>query len=649
VEKFDNTHKPYWEEKMMPGKQGKPYEKTVPDTLDLVERAEYAINAMTGALDAEHDYEYIWRVEFAPLKVIRHAATWWDSNPRAAWTLPLMRIMTGSSRNLDLEENMVKSMLSRVGEDGLLYNAPYRPDAPWRKGGIEYNRQGKWRTDEDVSCVHSAGLLLSMFAVRYQLDQDPTWLKMGEKTLGTLVKIAIYKDDYVYYPATNDTGLEFAYYKKSGWPDTKEAKNDLDSPEGDVLGYIGIIVYGLCRWHKVTNDARALELARKLVNYMLKPCFWGGNIESWAKWFNYGYVRGHGGRQRKPAALFKAHQAAMTYTLQGLIEYGLTANDAYVKEWVRQAYEYYRNLGIARLGMWGENIANNMMAVIAIKLCDAGVGDYYEDVDQYVRNAMVEDQFIDAELLKKGREKQNSQAETADLSVERFLGSLNWVGICDWNGTLDPTHNFVSAAGPYLEPFYFTWESIVRYQQETDTAHVNLLLNRVSSWLDLESHLPYQGKVVLRNKTARTIAIRIPRWVDRKKITCRINQAVCPFAWVGNYLTLFGLAGTETITVEFPMVETTETYYLVPWELEQPWYQMLEDKWEDMPTYILHFKGNTCVKAEFPNREKFLIGYDDLDKNELSRYPIYRREHYRKDKAPIKIVKCYIAPRLVSV
>ncbi len=97
--------------------KGERYEATVPDTLDLVERAEYAINAMTGALDPEHDYEYMWQVWFAPLKLVRHAATWWDSSPRAGWTLPLMRIMSGSEHNLDIEDKMVESMLSRVGAD----------------------------------------------------------------------------------------------------------------------------------------------------------------------------------------------------------------------------------------------------------------------------------------------------------------------------------------------------------------------------------------------------------------------------------------------------------------------------------------------------------------------------------------------------
>ena len=44
---------------------------------------------------------------------------------------------------------------------------------------------------------------------------------------------------------------------------------------------------------------------------------------------------------------------------------------------------------------------------------------------------------------------------------------------------------------------------------------MNLLLNRASPWLDVDSYLPYEGKMVIRNKTCERVSIRIPSWVDR--------------------------------------------------------------------------------------------------------------------------------------
>ena len=41
------------------------------------------------------------------------------------------------------------------------------------------------------------------------------------------------------------------------------------------------------------------------------------------------------------------------------------------------------------------------ITALAVRLSDAGVGDYWEDVDQYVRNQLVEQQFVNADLMRK--------------------------------------------------------------------------------------------------------------------------------------------------------------------------------------------------------------------------------------------------------
>lgn len=183
---------------------------------------------------------------------------------------------------------------------------------------------------------------------------------------------------------------------------------------------------------------------------------------------------------------------------------------------------------------------------------------------------------------------------------------------------LDPTSNGTHGSN-YLEPFYYVWESIVRYKD--GAAQINLLLNRASPWLDIDSHLPYEGKVVIKNKTAKNIALRVPRWVSKNKARCHVNEAGASFFWVGNYLMIGGFKENDIITVEFPMVETTETYCLVPFKSAPQWHK---DQ-SSLPRYIIYLKGNTCVKVEFPNKSDFgpEIGY-----------PVYQREHYKQNKAP---------------
>jgi len=57
------------------------YKAIVPDTLDLAERAEFAINALTGMIMPEHDYERIWMVNYVPPSIIHHSCQWHE-NPR---------------------------------------------------------------------------------------------------------------------------------------------------------------------------------------------------------------------------------------------------------------------------------------------------------------------------------------------------------------------------------------------------------------------------------------------------------------------------------------------------------------------------------------------------------------------------------------
>ena len=626
--------------------EGERYRATVPDTLDLVDRAELAINSVTGLINTKQDYEFYWRMDFAPPSVFHHACEWFDSTARVPEVLALLRIVTGTDHNLDIEEKVLESLLSRMGDDGLIYNAPYREDAPWRSGGREYCRPGKWRTDEDVTEIHMGSWVAIGLMERYQRDGDPAHLEMAGKLIDALIELAIHRDDYAYYPANSQGGLgggglEFAYYRESGWPNTIEAESELDNAEGSVTCYIAIIIRGLSRWYALTGDERALETARKLTNYVLKPRFWLGNIENWGG-DERSVWSGHGGAQFKPAALFKGHLTGITITLHGLIDYALVANDVYVKRFARQGYEYMRNLGLSCIGMWGENVGNGLMAAIAIKLSDAGVGDYWEDVDQYIRNTMVEDQFVGAKLLRQACDDLGVPAENGEFTIERFLGCLRLHGLLDGNGTLDPTQNGTVSAGPYEEPFYFVWEGITRYTH--GLAQINLLLNRASPWLDIDSYLPYSGKVVIKNKTAKTVAVRIPTWVDRSQLSCRVGEFDETYHWVGNYVLVSGLGGGEVITLGFPMVERTEHYTLVG--VRAGW---RDAEWlaheDSLPQYDLHFKGNTCVQVDFTNRDRF-VPDSALERGPL--YPVYRREHYRESVAPMKEVTRFVARRLAD-
>ena len=165
--------------------------------------------------------------------------------------------------------------------------------------------------------------------------------------------------------------------------------------------------------------------------------------------------------------------------------------------------------------------------------------------------------------------------------------------------------------GNCTQALYYAWEAIVRCRN--GWAQVNLLFNRASPWLEVDSYLPYEGKVVLKNKTAEKVSTRIPYWVDKGGVKCRVNERQVSPGWIGNYLVLEGLGPDDEVTIEFPMVESTETY-------------RLRDT-----RYTCQFKGNTLVDIS-PRDER------------PTAYPTYRRDQFRADKAPMRAVERYVAP-----
>ena len=170
---------------------------------------------------------------------------------------------------------------------------------------------------------------------------------------------------------------------------------------------------------------------------------------------------------------------------------------------------------------------------------------------------------------------------------------------------------------------FYTWESIVRCD-EKGHATINLLLNRASRWLDIDSYLPYEGKVVIRNKTAKTMAVRIPRWVDRKALKTEVNGKAAATYWVGSYQMFSSLKSKDVITIRFPMVETREKYTL-KWKRDGWWMEGTNPgpNWKnDHPeVFTFYFKGNTLI--------------DLAPRPKDSAYPSFERADYKQDKAPM--------------
>ncbi|NLX07266.1 MAG: hypothetical protein GXY33_19175 [Phycisphaerae bacterium] len=616
--------------------QGSFDKRTVPDTLDLADRAELALNGIGGCIDPQLHHMMFFHVFYTCREpYMRHHGADTTCDPKFAESFPMMRVMCGSSLYRDVESAQMDDLLSRI-DDGLYWNR-YEPSRPWYNS---YNPDFDGvRKNEDLAMPGAAGRMVRTLATWRELDGNTGRDRYIRELVDGLFRIAVHRNAYSYYP---DGGFGEPFnYPRSGWIRTDEPKSETEGGEGAVTAFQAHQIQGLCRWYAASGDQKALDLAGRLTRFCMLPKFWGGlpdpegNREGLAGQAIphrpdpvgvAGHEQGH----------WFSHFHARAITLRGVLEYAMAVGDQRILEFVRRAYEYTLTFAIPRIGWFNcfpgrlnvcEGCALGDMVALAIRLTDAGLGDFWDDVDAVVRNHLVEQQLIDASLLERVAAHSSERPpedhsrypgqETTDNVIQRSLGVFA--------GLSTP----VSIPGPWImqcctgnasQGLYYAWEGIVR--RSGDSAQVNLLLNRADPSLDIDSYLPHEGKVVIRNKTNRRISIRIPSWVDRKEIRTHVSGRPRPSEdWVGNFLVFDDLKPGNEICIDFPIRETVASYTA---NCRTPMEQ----------TYACRFRGGT------------LVDISPRDDSPTS-YPLYQRDLLRNDKTPMKKKRRFVPEKTI--
>ncbi|NLG29456.1 MAG: hypothetical protein GX557_16220, partial [Chloroflexi bacterium] len=118
----------------------------VPATLDLTDNARLAINGLLGSLDPERDYEpyFLTFFDVHPAYTIHWSSMPSGVLPKYLEALPLMRLMSGSTAQLDIEQGMLEAVARNCAEDGMIYDLAI-PSRPWNSG-VGYGVAG-WNED----------------------------------------------------------------------------------------------------------------------------------------------------------------------------------------------------------------------------------------------------------------------------------------------------------------------------------------------------------------------------------------------------------------------------------------------------------------------------------------------------------------------
>ena len=590
----------------IPPYEGERYEALVPDTLDIQERTALAVSGLTGPLDPEKDYMLYFRADFR-------------TDPPSMWhggsdicvakfeeALPLMRMASGCRLNDHVDPVWMTTALRQVGSDGLVY-WPFFPWATTPDWGRNYV-SGQEPTPHSAHCFSIplfCGRRMGAMTLYHVRDPSASWETEIRTIVQGLRSVVIDKGDHAYFPQG-----EF-------YPNEPRVR-DAAMPVGIWSSLVGWTIQGLVQYHRVSGYEPAVDLAHKLARYLVyHGRYYGPHGD-----FLPNYAGDDGGRvpDREGVPGFdpggvewmgKIHFQHHMVPLLGTLDHALAVVDRDLADFVRQAFEWGRSKGHPLVGYFPENIdwvhepqMSELCEVagmigLALKLSAAGLGDYWDDADRWIRNQFAEGQLLRADWAYRLGARQTRMSDEAfdpvvksrDRVPERNIGAFaGWPSANDWGPGI-----MHCCTGNATRALYFIWEHMLTCDQ--GKLRVNLLLNRASAWADVDSHIPYTGQVDVKIKQPVDLSVRIPEWVSPGQVCCQVNGRDAHPGFEGRYARVGQVQPDDIATLTFPIVERTD------------------EVWIEKASYTLIRKGNDVVDIDPPGPH----------------CPLYQRAHYRVD------------------
>jgi len=551
----------------VPEIKGERYQATVPDTLDLGERARHAVHGLTATTDPDANGELYWLAAFGwKPPAMYHDANDWVECKFFSPSL-LLRQACGSEEGLDAEWHRMTTLMQMRGPDGLLYIPLV--GRPW---GREFGGEGDMfdaGTADHMMPLNLQGRYLSIAATYHALTGDPRWLDLAEGALRGLRSLAIDRGD-------------FAYFHKSVLA-PGEQKVDVPVPPPCINHLCAWVGNGLMDYYRMTGSVAALGLATRLARLYSQghSGFVGPNGE---------FQTNHGGRSFDTIHQDNIHFHCNTHIRMLMLDVGLACDDREMIDLALAGYQFGKDHGDTLMGYFPENVDADKrnpggygntaeicevaeMIYLALRQSTSGLADCWDDVDRWMRNMFAESQLLETDWAFKYSE-EHGCARAEDLQrprsvldtmvaegvPERVRGTWGgWLWPNDWQSEIGGGRSVMHCCtGNMAMHFYRVLRDMVSYDSGNNRFSIHLLMNRASRHADVASHIPYRGQVDVTLKQDCEVALRIPEWTSPEDCRCTVNGEDVPPKWDGRYLVVQGRNGDE-VKLHCPIEERTET------------------------------------------------------------------------------------------
>ncbi len=596
------------------------YDTMAPATLDLAERARLSVNALTGMLNPNMDWEMYTSVyHYHDPPFMAHSSGDLATMGKYLEVIPLVRQMCGSPQNMEAERGLMEVFLKQQGEDGLIY-LPL-PGRPWVLPPVMQPNSGLPGRNDGVNQVSLLGYgntrsMIGFLIYGQKYPRGPFHEAAQRMCEG--FKRTIIED--------GDIAYTFSSWMKPGRAIVKPEH----PPRGILGGMIAWLATAMVSFDQAMDDPESTELAMKLIRYSM------GDLNYYdenGRFMPDGPGVG-GGPYAEKSAHFYTHVKNITAALYVIERTGdLELLDRAVK-----AYDWAKQAGDDKLGYFpvvttdvpggfftSETCEVSDMILAAVKFSRLGI-DRWDDADRWLRNQLAENQLTDISWLQDGSldfSKTTANIDsfdkglvTTDRVAERTVGAFcGWPGVNDWVSQDDwgtgqhlgmTIMNCCSGSG--ARGLYIVWRDMVEYKE--GRLRVNLLLNRASKWADIDSFIPYTGRVDVKTKRKlKNLEIRIPQWVKPEEVSCEVDGSPRELKFVARYAIVGKVKKGQVCTLKFPIFERTDT---------------INVQGQD---YTIVRRGNTVVKIDPPGKY----------------HPFYQRAHYRNEKPLYRKVRRFVS------
>lgn len=484
---------------------------------------------------------YFWLDLESEPPALRHQS--WDyCDMCGRWVdaLLLGRVMTGAREWTGVEQQLRGFLASRVGPDGLFYNA-------------EEPAYGSVRT-ADLFC--QSRVLLGLLS---------WWTETGDRSveahlvglLRGLTTLATWDGGYAHFP-----GSLWRDGRRLDQPDELGRLDPKVTPALPSPGYRTALLGGLVVAAELTGSRAAMDLAVGLARDYIER---SGAVRS-----DGGYV-GH------------THSGGVLPTTLGVLRCGLATGRPEFVDWARRVYEFTvgqatsfgwlpDGVGYGDDYFWSRYCETCALAdyiEIGILLGENGVGDYWDAVERCARNQLLENQIRSVDGLLPAATAPQVKAAT----VGGFACAATPNSAVGWRQGLEGC-----CIGSGLRALYLVWRHGV--SERGNTAVVNLPISRTTDLAEVVSRDPYAGAVRIEVRRPCTVEVRIPDCGSA--VAVAVNGRVTTTGAPGHRCRLPGLAAGDVVSAAYPLPLRTETARIAG------------------ETYTVRWKGRTIVALDPP-------------------------------------------------